>query len=173
MKHKTFAGHLIHGEFVDIFNHDIPILLGLADREAKALQDGWNKLEPQLQTSLVHASGVMDTIATNLDGTGAEVLDSILAKFTDLKVENLKPWLAKVQGVFTGISAIEDQDVEVTITNLQTYLKQYDQTVIGHILSVVSQVFAAIIKPGSLASQIATYMPIAYHTFVKPSSSGN
>lgn len=166
-EHKTFGGHLIHGEFDAIFNHDIPIVLGLLNRQAKILKDGWNKLAPEVQGAFVGGSGIIDTIAKNLDALPEDVINNILAKFTTIKVEDLTAWLAKVQGVFTGVEATVDQDLATTITNLQAYFKQYENTVIGNILSIAAQILISIISPSTIPAQISTYKEIAYRVFVK------
>lgn len=166
-EHKTFAGHLIHGEFDAIFNHDIPILLGLANKEAKIIKDGWNKLAPEVQSAFVGGSGIIDTIANSLNSLPQDVINSILAKFTSIKVEDLTVWLAKVQGVFTGVEATVDQDLATTIVNLQAYFKKYENTVIGNILSIASQILISIISPSTIPAQISTYKEIAYRVFVK------
>lgn len=164
---KTFAHHLIVGNFNEIFHHDIPIVLGLVDHEAKVLRDGWNKLEPQIQTAMVHGSGIIDEIANDLDKAPATVIDNILSKFTNVKVEDLKPWLAKVQGVFTGIEAIPDQDLATTIENLQEYFKKYVGPKFGDVLSTAAQILTSFIAPDLLFSKIATYITIAYRIFVR------
>lgn len=165
---KTFAGHLIKGNFDQIFHHDLPKVLNLGSKEAKALRDGWNKLSSELQNALVHGSGIVDTIANDVNALPTDVINGILSKFTDVKIEDLTPWLAKVQGVFTGVTAAVDQDAATTIANLQEYFKQFEGTQLGGILSTVAQILASVIAPDSIFAQIATYIETAYQVFIKP-----
>lgn len=163
---KTFAGHLLHLNFKQVFQHDIPKLLNLAETESEAIQKGWEKLDESVKSSLLHGSGIINEIAADLDKAPKDVIDSVLAKFTDIKVEDLEAWLPKIQEVFTGVSASIDQDAATTILNLQAYFKQFEGTKLNGILSWISQALATIIKPDNIIAQVATYIEPAYQ-FIK------
>lgn len=166
---KTFAGHLIKGNFDQIFHHDIPKVLNLGSKEAKALRDGWNKLSPTLQTGLVHASSIVDEIVKTANAIPADVVNNILSKFTDLKIESLTAWLAEAQGMITGVNAAIDQDAATSIANLQAYFTKYfGSSKLAGILSTGAQILTSIIAPDSIFAQIATYIETAYQVFVKP-----
>jgi len=161
---KTFLNHVLHLNLDEVFHHDIPKVLGLAETESQILKDSWAKLEPNVQTALLHGTGIVNEIAADLNSPAASVVDSILAKFTDLKVEDLAPLLAKLQVELTSIDAIPNQDAATTIENLQKYIQSKVSTgsILGSILSRAAQALAVIINPTSVIGQIATYAETAY-----------
>jgi hypothetical protein len=163
---RTFAGHLLHLSFKEVFNHDIPKLLNLGETEAEALQKGWEKLGPEVQDSLLHASGIINEITSDLSKAPQDVIDSVLAKFTDIKVEDLNQWLAKVSGIFTGAAINVNQDGAQSVLNLQNYFKQFEGNKLSGILSWFAQALATIIKPDNVIAQVTTYMETAYQ-FIK------
>lgn len=160
----TFAHHVLTLNLDEVFHYDLPKVLGFQKREAKVLRDGWAKLDITVQNALLHGTGILDTIAQDLNAVPKTVVDNILTRFTDTKIEDLQVWLAQVQGVFTGVAAIPNQDVETTIKNLQDYIKSSVDIgpKLGCILSLLAQGLAIVINPVSAVGQIATYTETAY-----------
>lgn len=161
---RTFAHHILTLNLDEVFHHDIPKATGFAAREARILQDGWNKLDITIQNALLHGTGILDTIGADLTAAPDVVVNAILSKFTDITKEDLQAWLAKVQGIFTGVAAIPNQDAETTVKNLQAYITAHVAagSKIGGILSLLAQGLAVIINPTSIIAQIATYSETAY-----------
>lgn len=165
----TLLGHIARLQLDQIFNHDIPKATGFAARESKVLRDGWYKLEPVLQSTLLHGTGILAEIGRDLDAVPESVVNGILSKFTDITKEDLNSSLAKLQGVFTGVEAALDQDAATSVKNLDAYIKT--QLSLGHvvdsILSIASQALAVILNPTSQIGIIATYAETAYQLIKK------
>lgn len=160
----TFLHHVFTFNLDQVFHHDLPKVLGIADKEARVLQDSWAKLEPAVQNALLHGAGIFKIIGDDLNAAPKDIVDKILATFTDQTKESITEWLSKVQIEITGIEAIPNQDLEATIANLQTYLntKVKAGSNLSALLSRGAQILALIINPDSVIGQITTYLETAY-----------
>lgn len=160
----TFLHHVFTFNLDEVFHHDLPKVLNMAEDESKVLQASWSKLEPELQNALLHSAGIFKIIGDDLSAAPKDVVNKILSTFIDQTQESVTAWLNKVQIEVTGIAAIPNQNIEATIANLQAYLndKVKAGSKLGALLSRASQILALVIKPDSVIGQITTYLETAY-----------
>lgn len=149
-------GDLIHnlGEWIgDLFN---------------AAQKAWNRVEPEVQTALIHGSGVIDTINRNLDLIPDSVLNLILQRFPDLTREKLEEGLKKVAEALKIAGQTEDADLLTTIKNLQAYLSSLQGNFWQAVSSILAQVLAiAFAPPGTQFAKIALLIEFVYNNYIK------
>lgn len=129
----------------------------------------WNKLEPEVQTALVHGSGVIDIINRNLSAIPADIITLIQTKYPDLDVIKLKTGLQAVTTQLTKIEAIPDQDLTKTIQNLQAYLSGLQGKFWEGASSTLAQLLSIVLAPEeTIFAKIASLIEYVYRKKVNP-----
>ncbi len=111
-------------------------------------QKAWDKLEPQVQTALVHGSGVINVVNENLQKTPDEVFALITQKYPDLTKENLTAGLSKISNSFAIAEGVDNPDLLTLIENLQKYLSGLQGSFWQAASSTIAQLLAIALAPG-------------------------
>lgn len=152
MSLKTFFGNI--GDFFEgLFN---------------AAKRTWNKLEPAVQNSILHGSGVVEAINRNLDKTPDFIINLIKSKYPSFDLEKLKLGIAEITKGLNIASDIEDPDLETMVANLQVYLKGLSGKTWAIISNSMANIIAVFTAPGGTkVAAIVQLMEFAYQSFVK------
>jgi hypothetical protein len=110
-------------------------------------EKAWHKLEPEVQSALIHGSGIIKIINDNIDKVPDEVFALIQQKYPDITKENLESALQKVNTDLGIAGTIASQDLLTSIKNLQIYLGSLKGKFWETASSILSQSIAIIFAP--------------------------
>jgi hypothetical protein len=131
-------------------------------------EHAWKHLSPEIQNAMLHGSGILAIINSNINKTPAFVQDLILKKFPGLTVEKLKEVIKKGSEGLTIAEHVNSDDLLVMIENLQKYLgglKGQAWAKISHFFGLGMAVFLA--PPATKVAAIASLLEAFYHLVVK------
>lgn len=151
---KTFFGKLL-AIFGNAFSHVF--------RGAKKTYDN---LSDEEKAALLHGSGVISIINTEVGKTPAEIRDSILATYPDLDLPKLENGLFIIAHAFNLVP--QENNIEDIIAKLQAYLSNLKGNIwesISHDLAgLLSIVFAPV---GSKFGALISLLEYVYHKYIK------
>ena len=154
---KTFFGKLladVWGIFGSIFKHVI-----------SGAEQTYNELPQATKDALLHGSGVLDFINTEVDMLPETIEAGILAKFPDLTADSLTAGLTLIAQAFKLDVANGDPIVDV-ITKLKAYLQSLQGTTWDIIVQGAANLLAIFLAPaGTKAGAITQLMEYVYQTF--------
>lgn len=128
----------------------------------------WNKLEPEIQTALLHGSGVIAIVNENLDKTPDFVFELIQKKFPDLTEEKLKAGLVKVNEAFKIAEDINNADLLTLLKNLQTFLSSLHGSFWEGVSSTLAQLLSIALAPEMTPfAKISLLAEFVYNKFIK------
>lgn len=128
----------------------------------------WNKIDPVVQKSILHGSGVVEVINRNIDQTPKFIIDLIKNKFPDFDIAKLKLGMAEISKGLNIASDIEDPDLETMVANLQAYLKGLKGKTWAIVSNSMANIIAVFAAPGGTkVAAIIQLMEFAYQTFIK------
>lgn len=157
-KNKTFFGRLIAsvvGFFGSIFKHVM-----------EGAEKTFDELPKETQDALLHGSGVMDFINSQVDGLPEDIEAAILEKFPDLDMNSLKTGLLAVAKGFK--LDVNENSIHDIITKIQAYLKSLEGNVWDAIVNGAANIIAIFLAPaGTKFGAIASLMEYVYQTFFK------
>ena len=157
-KDKTFFGRLIAsviGFFGSIFKHVM-----------EGAEKTFNELPKETQDALLHGSGVMEFINTQVDALPEDVEAAILEKFPDLNIDSLKVGLLAVAKGFK--LDVDENSLHDIVSKIQAYLKSLEGNVWNAIVNGAANIVAVFLAPaGTKFGAIASLMEYVYQTFFK------
>jgi hypothetical protein len=157
-KDKTFFGKLIAsviGFFGSIFKHVM-----------EGAEKTFNELPKETQDALLHGSGVMEFINTQVDALPEDVEAAILEKFPDLNMDSLKAGLLAVAKGFK--LDVDENSLHDIVSKIQAYLKSLEGNVWNAIVNGAANIVAVFLAPaGTKFGAIASLMEYVYQTFFK------
>lgn len=157
-KDKTFFGRLIAsviGFFGSIFKHVM-----------EGAEKTFNELPKETQDVLLHGSGVMEFINTQVDALPEDVEAAILEKFPDLNMDSLKVGLLAVAKGFK--LDVDENSLHDIVSKIQAYLKSLEGNVWNAIVNGAANIIAVFLAPaGTKFGAIASLMEYVYQTFFK------
>lgn len=157
-KDKTFFGRLIAsviGFFGSIFKHVM-----------EGAEKTFNELPKETQDALLHGSGVMEFINTQVDALPEDVEAAILEKFPDLNMDSLKVGLLAVAKGFK--LDVDENSLHDIVSKIQAYLKSLEGNVWNAIVNGAANIVAVFLAPaGTKFGAIASLMEYVYQTFFK------
>lgn len=157
-KDKTFFGKLIAsviGFFGSIFKHVM-----------EGAEKTFNELPKETQDALLHGSGVMEFINTQVDALPEDVEAAILEKFPDLNIDSLKAGLLAVAKGFK--LDVDENSLHDIVSKIQAYLKSLEGNVWNAIVNGAANIVAVFLAPaGTKFGAIASLMEYVYQTFFK------
>jgi|ERR1017187_655719 hypothetical protein len=154
--HKTFFGKLL-ADIVSIFG-------GIFHAVMSGAETTFNNLPPATQAALLHGSGVMVFITTEVGKLPAEIRAAILAKFPDINEAALETGLYEIANGFK-LNPIQG-NLDDTIAKLQAYLTGLQGNVWNAIVQGAANILAVVLAPaGTKFGAITTLMEYVYQTF--------
>jgi hypothetical protein len=157
-KDKTFFGKLIASVisfFGSIFKHVM-----------EGAEKTFNELPKETQDALLHGSGVMEFINTQVDALPEDVEAAILEKFPDLNMDSLKAGLLAVAKGFK--LDVDENSLHDIVSKIQAYLKSLEGNVWNAIVNGAANIVAVFLAPaGTKFGAIASLMEYVYQTFFK------
>lgn len=157
-KDKTFFGKLIASVisfFGSIFKHVM-----------EGAEKTFNELPKETQDALLHGSGVMEFINTQVDALPEDVEAAILEKFPDLNIDSLKAGLLAVAKGFK--LDVDENSLHDIVSKIQAYLKSLEGNVWNAIVNGAANIVAVFLAPaGTKFGAIASLMEYVYQTFFK------
>lgn len=155
--HKTFFGRLLAG-IVGIFGSIFSHVLSGAEQTFDALPQ-------ETKDALIHGSGVLDFINSEVDMVPADIEAGILAKFPDLTADSLNAGLTIIAQAFKLDVANGDPLTDV-ITKLKAYLQTLQGNTWDMIVQGMANILAIFLAPiGTKAGAITQLMEYVYQTF--------
>jgi hypothetical protein len=158
MAKKTFFGKLIStviGFFGSIFKHVM-----------EGAEKTYNELPEETQQALLHGSGVMDFINSQVGAIPADIEAAILEKFPDLNITSLTTGLLAVAKGFN--LNVDENSLSDIITKIQAYLKSLEGNVWDAIVQGAANIVAIFLAPaGTKFGAIASLMEYVYQTFFR------
>jgi hypothetical protein len=139
---------------------------GLAKLFSNA-EAAWKKLSPQVQDSLVKASGIVAAINDKVDMLPVELYATLQKEFgfDKAKLDALLDEVAK--GINLGMSLNDDNAIEL-LQNIQQYLKDKEGKFWANASDTIARLVAIFLAPKSTKfAVIASFITFAYHRFVK------
>jgi hypothetical protein len=131
-------------------------------------EKAWNKLEPEVQTALVHGTGVIDIINKNVAATPDIVWELIQKKFPDLTKDKVEGALAKATQDLKVAESIANPDVLTSIKNLQTYFAGLKGKFWQGASSTISQLLAIALAPDETPfAKVVQFVEWVYRKFHK------
>lgn len=158
MAHKTFFGKIIAaviGVFGGIFSHVL-----------KGAEKTFNNLPEATQQALLHGSGVLDFINSQVDAVPEDIEAGLLKEFPDLDIDKLKiGLLAVAQGFNLQVDANSVTDI---IQKIKDYLTSLHGNVWDAITQGAANIIAIFLAPADTKfGAIASLMEYVYQTFFK------
>lgn len=150
----TFFGKIL-AIFGNIFSHVF-----------KGAKKTYDKLSPEEQAALLHGSGVISIINTEIGKTPTEIRDAILVAYPDLDETKLENGLFTIAHAFN--LAPQENNIEDIIAKLQTYLSSLKGNIwegISHDLAgLLTIIFAPV---GSKFGALISLIEYVYHRYIK------
>jgi hypothetical protein len=140
-------------------------LLGIFN-EAKKL---WKELEPNVQTAITQASGLLAIINANLQSSPAVVWQLIELQYPTLTQANIQNALNDAANKLNVGSKIIDPDFLITIQNLQTYLSTFSGASWESEVQQWVGLLATILAPGTELQTIVAVLEWVYQKLIKGS----
>jgi hypothetical protein len=157
-QNKTFFGRLIASVvsfFGSIFKHVM-----------EGAEKTFKELPQATQDALIHGSGVMDFINSQVGAIPADIEAAILEKFPDLDIKSLTSGLLAVAKGFN--LNVDENSLPDIIAKIQAYLKSLEGNVWDAIVQGAANIVAIFLAPaGTKFGAIATLMEYVYQTFFK------
>lgn len=157
-KNKTFFGRLIASVisfFGSIFKHVM-----------EGAEKTYSELPEATQRALLHGSGVMDFITSQVDAIPSDIQAAILEKFPDLDIASLTSGLLAVAKGFN--LPVDGNSLPDIIAKIQAYLKSLEGNVWDAIVQGAANIVAIFLAPaGTKFGAIASLMEYVYQTFFR------
>lgn len=134
----------------------------------KSAKKTWNKLSPEIQNAMLKGSGLVAIINDNVDKAPDFVIDIIKKKYPDFSIEKIKEAIKKGSEGLTIAGGINDNDLAVTIGNLQKYLSTLEGKTwakISHTLGL--GISAAIAPKETKMAALSSLLDYVYHDLIK------
>lgn len=145
----SFIGHL----FTSLFNSS---------------KSAWEKLSPQIQSAMLHGSGILNIINQNYNAVPADVIATIQAAFPDLELISIHAGLQQVAKGLNVAEGLNSSDLPTLITGLQNYFKAQEGETWSAILSGAANLLSLALSPtGTPFEIIATLGQFVYSNFIK------
>lgn len=157
-KNKSFFGRLIASVvsfFGSIFKHVM-----------EGAEKTFDELPQETQDALIHGSGVMDFINSQVGELPENIEAAILEKFPDLNIDSLKSGLLAVAKGFK--LNVDENSLADIIAKIQGYLKSLEGNVWNAIVQGAANIVAVFLAPaGTKFGAIASLMEYVYQTFFR------
>lgn len=157
-QNKTFFGRLIESVisfFGSIFKHVM-----------EGAEKTFNELPQATKDALIHGSGVMDFINSQVGALPQDIEAAILEKFPDLDIKSLTSGLLAVAKGFN--LPVDENSLTDIIAKIQAYLKSLEGNVWDAIVQGAANIVAIFLAPaGTKFGAIASLMEYVYQTFFK------
>lgn len=133
-----------------------------------SIEKEWHNLEPELKNAIQDASGIVATINENLQATPQFLLDIIQQKFPNLDIDKAKAVIAEAAKSIKDIEVLPDEDIAVTLGNLQKYFSSLSNEKWAMTASQFAQQIALLLAPeGTPFGKILVFLEFVYNTIVK------
>lgn len=133
-----------------------------------AAQKTWNKISPELQKAMLHGSGIISIINTNVDASPDFIVELIQKKFPDLTKESIHESLLKATEGLAIAGSLNNPDLGTTIQLIQGYLSGLKGKVWANISQTLAKGIAAFLAPsGTKFAAISSLIEFVFQTFIK------
>lgn len=133
-----------------------------------SLEKEWHNLEPEVKNAIQQGSGVVNTIATNLEATPQFLLDLIQNALPNVDIEKVKAGILEVSKDITALNTVPTDDIYTTLTNLQAYFKGLGNDKWEQEASTIAQKLSAFFAPENTPfATIVTFIEFVYRTFIR------
>jgi hypothetical protein len=133
-----------------------------------SLEKEWHHLAPEIKNAIQQASGVINTITTNLDATPQFLLDLIKNDFPNVDIEKIKAGILTVSKDVAGLQTATTDDIYTTLSNLQGYFKGLGSKKWEGEASTIAQKLAAFFAPENTPfATFPTFIEFVYRTLIK------
>lgn len=154
VQHHTFFGKLF-GWIGDIFSHVF-----------EGAKKTYESLTPEQQAALLHGSGIIDILNTEVGKTPAEIRALIIQRFPDLDEAKLEAGLIATAHAFN--LAVDINSIEDVIAQLQAYLSSLHGNIWESISHGVAGLLAVLFSPSDTKfAAIGSLVEYVYQTFFK------
>lgn len=130
------------------------------------IEKEWHELEPDLKNALQSASGIVAVINENLQATPQFLLELIHHELPNLDIEKAKAAIAEVAKTVKDIEVLPDEDITVTLDNLQKYFNSLQGEKWAITASQFAQQLALLLAPeGTPFGKILVFLEFVYRRF--------
>lgn len=160
METKTGVGKLL-ASIVSILGSIFHHVMSGAERT-------FNQLPQATKDSLIHGSGIIETLNSMIGSAPASIQAAITEKYPDVNQTNMEAGLFAIAHAF-GLAPNEG-DLNDCIAKLQTYISSQTGSVWEDIMHSASLLLATILAPiGTKLGALSTLLEYVYQTFIKKS----